>query len=141
MLAAGDVAAHDADRLGQRADLDVDAAVQVEVVDRAAAVPAQHAGGVRVVDHDRRLVAIGHVADAGQRRDVAVHREDAVGDDQDRPVRAVGAAVGARLAQHLLEAVDVAMREDGARRLRQAHAVDDRGVVELVADDQVRSRR
>ena len=107
------------------------------MVDRAAAVPAQHAGRVRVVDHDRRLVALGDVADAGQRRDVAVHGEDAVGDDQDVRYGAVRAARGARVAQDLLEAVDVAVREDGARRLGQAHAVDDRGVVQLVADDQV----
>ena len=85
----------------------------------------------------RRLVALGDLADAGQRRDVAVHREDAVGDDEDVAVRAVRAAAGTRVAQHLLKAVDVAVREDGARRLGQADAVDDRGVVELVADDQV----
>ena len=85
----------------------------------------------------RRLVAIRDVADAGQRRDVAVHREDAVRDDQDRAVRAVRAAAGARVAQDLLEAVDVAMRKYRARRLGHADAVDDRGVVELVADDQV----
>ena len=87
VLPAGDVAAHHADGLGQRADLDVDAAVEVEVVDRAAAVAAEHARRVRVVDHDRRFVPVGDVADAGQRRDVAVHREDAVGDDQDRSIR------------------------------------------------------
>ena len=92
---------------------------------------------MRVVDHDRRLVAIRDVADAGQRRDVAVHREDAVRDDEDRAVRPVRAAAGARVAQHLLEAVDVAMRKDGPRRLGQANAVDDRRVIELVADDQV----
>ena len=84
VLAPGDVAAHHADRLGQRADLDVDPAVEVEVVDRAAPVAAQHARRVGVVDHDRRLVSLGHVADARERRDVAVHREHAVGDDQDR---------------------------------------------------------
>ena len=49
--AAGDVAAERADRLRQRADLDVDAAVHAEVIDGAAAVPAEHAAGVRVVDH------------------------------------------------------------------------------------------
>ena len=38
-------------------------------------------------------------------------------------------------------AVDVRVRVDLARRLRQAHPVDDRGVVERVRDDQVRSRR
>ena len=49
--AAGDVAAERADRLRQRADLDVDAAVHAEVIDGAAAVPAEHAARMRVVDH------------------------------------------------------------------------------------------
>ena len=85
----------------------------------------------------RGLVAIRDVADAGQRRDVAVHRENAVRDDQDRAVLAVRAALVARVAQDLVQAVDVAMREDRARRLGHAHAVDDRGVIELITDDQV----
>ena len=59
VAAAGDVAAERADRLRQRADLDVDAAVHAEVVDRAAAVPAEHAAGVRVVHHHDRAVLLG----------------------------------------------------------------------------------
>ena len=90
-----------------------------------------------VVDHHRSLIPVGDVANAGQRRDVAVHRKDAVGDDEDRSIRAARAARSAGIAQHLLQAIDVAMREDGACRLRQPNAVDDRGVIELVADDQV----
>ena len=42
-------------------------------------------GGVAVVHHDERVVALGQVADLGERRDVAVHGEDAVGGDQARP--------------------------------------------------------
>ena len=41
MLRPGDVAAEHAHGLGERADLDVDPAVQPEVVDRAAAVLAE----------------------------------------------------------------------------------------------------
>ena len=48
---AGDVAAERADRLRQRADLDVDPAVHAEMIDRAAPVLAEHAARVRVVDH------------------------------------------------------------------------------------------
>ena len=57
--AAGDVAAERADRLRQRADLDVDAAVHAEVIDRAAAVAAEHAAGMRVVHHHDRAVFLG----------------------------------------------------------------------------------
>ena len=43
--------------LRQGADLDRDPTVEPEVVDRAAAVPPEHARGVGVVDHDGRAVA------------------------------------------------------------------------------------
>ena len=137
MLPAGHIAAQHAYRLGQRAHLDVDAAVEAEVVHGAAPVAAEHARGVGVVDHHGGLVPLGDLADAGQRGDVAVHAEDAVGDDQDVLVGALRAARRAGFAQDLLEAVHVAVREDRPRGLREAYAVDDRGVVQLVADDQV----
>ena len=54
---------------------------------RAAAVGADAAGAVRLVDDDTRVVALGELDDALQRRDVAVHREHAVGDDERRAVR------------------------------------------------------
>ena len=81
-LAAGDVAAERADRLRQRADLDVDAAVHAEVIDRAAAVLAEHAARMRVVDHHDAAEFLGERAQLGQRAEVAVHAEDAVGDEQ-----------------------------------------------------------
>ena len=80
--AAGDVAAERADRLRQRADLDVDAAVHAEMIDGAAAVAAEHAAGVRVVDHHDAAVFLGQRAQRRQRPEVAVHAEDAVGDQQ-----------------------------------------------------------
>ena len=79
---AADVAAERADGLRQRADLNVDATVQIEVVDGAAAVAAQHAGGVRVIDHHDGAVLFRQRGQLRQRADVAVHGEDAVGDDQ-----------------------------------------------------------
>ena len=52
------------------------------MIDRASSVAAEHAGSVRVVDHHDRAVFLGRLAQAGQRADVAVHREHAVGDQQ-----------------------------------------------------------
>ena len=110
------------------------------MVDRSAAVPTEHARGVGVIDHDGRAECLGRLDDPGEWRDVAVHREDAVGDDQDQPVarRRPARPVLARLAQDLAQRVDVGVRVDLARRLRQPHAVDDRGVVERVGHDEVR---
>ncbi len=52
---------------------------------------AEMAGGVAVVDHDDRAVALGEVADRVELGDVAVHREDAVGGDHlDAARRPVG---------------------------------------------------
>ena len=80
--AAGDVAAERADRLRQRADLDVDAAVHAEVIDRAAAVRAEHAARMRIVDHHDAAELLGERAQLRQRAEIAVHAEDAVGDEQ-----------------------------------------------------------
>src|SRR5436189_95931 len=79
---AADVAAEDSDGFGQRADLDVDAAMDAEVVDGAAAVAAEDAGGVGVVHHHDGAVAFGGVAEGGEGADVAVHGEDAVADEE-----------------------------------------------------------
>ena len=78
----------------------------------------------------RGAVLLGQVADLRQRRDGAVHREDAVGHDQPE-------AAGLRLHELRLEVGHVGVRVDEALRLAQAHPVDDRGVVELVGDDRV----
>ena len=80
--AAGDVSAQRADRLRQRADLDVDAAVHAEVIDGAAAVPAEHAARMRIVDHHDAAEFLGERAQLRQRAEVAVHAEHAVGDQQ-----------------------------------------------------------
>ena len=79
---AADVAAERADGLGERAYLDVHAAVHLEVVDSAAAVAAEHAGGMRVIDHHDGAVFFGERAQPGQRADVAIHGKNAVGDEQ-----------------------------------------------------------
>ena len=132
-LVAAGVRAVGAERLAQRADDHVDLALEPGLGDRAAAARAQRAGAVRLVDHHARVVAAGELDDLGQRRDVAVHREDAVGDDQ----RA--AAVG--LAQAPREVLDVAVVVDEGLRPGEPAAVDDRGVVERVGEDDVAAAR
>ena len=52
----------DADRLRERADLDVDAAVHAEVIDSAAAVLSKHAARVGIVDHHDAAVLFGEGA-------------------------------------------------------------------------------
>ena len=109
-LAVGaDVAARRAaERLAEGAGEDVDAVHDPEELRGAAAARADEADGVRVVDHDQRVVPLGQVADLVQRGEGAVHGEDAVGDDdaaarvrgglraapRGRPCRRCGSAAG-----------------------------------------------
>ena len=136
---ARDVAAQHADGLAECPDLDRHAPVQAEMVDRAPSVPAEDAGGMGVVDEHRRACRLGRLDDPGEWRDVAVHAEHAIGDDEDQPVglAAPRAPVADRLVEDAAERLDVGVGIDLARRLREPHPVDDRGVVEAVADDQV----
>ena len=53
------VTAERPDGLGERADLNIHATVQVEVVDGAAPVAAEHPGRVRVVNHHDAPVLFG----------------------------------------------------------------------------------
>ena len=75
-------------------------------------------------------VSSASVAQLRQRPEVAVHAEDAVGDQQ-------LALAGRQLRDDLARGVDVLVREDLDRRAAQAAAVDDAGVIQLVGDDDV----
>jgi len=82
LVGAGDEAAARRERLRERAHPQVDAVLDPEQLGRAGAAGAEHAGAVRLVDHQPCPVLLAEVADLRQRRDVALHREDAVDDDQ-----------------------------------------------------------
>ena len=98
LAARGDVAAaRAAERLAERAGDDVDAAHHAGMLVRAAAARADEADRVRVVDHHERVVLLGEVADLAEPRDVAVHREDAVGRDQ--PEARVGRLASSRASR------------------------------------------
>ena len=71
--------------------------------------------------------------EALERRPVAVHREEAVGDDQRRP--------RAGRAQPPGKVLEVAVAVDEGLGPRQPASVDDAGVVELVAEDDLAALR
>src|SRR5207247_8750194 len=79
-LRAADVSSQDADRLGERANLDVDLAVQVEMIHRAAAGLPQDSARMRVVDHHDRAVRPRARGNRAESCYVAVHAEAAVRD-------------------------------------------------------------
>ena len=94
---------------------------------------AHHAGRVALVHHDEGVVLLGQVTYLVHGGHVAVHREDAVGHDD-------AEALLLRGLQLALQVLHVGVGVAVALGLAQAHAVDDAGVVERVADDGVVGR-
>jgi len=131
VLGAADIAAEDADGLGEGADLDIDAAVKPEVVDGAATVAAEDAGGVSVIDHHDGAVLFGQFNEGREGADVAFHREDPVGDEE----LAAGDAIEG--GEFGFGDGDIGMGEDVDFGAGEPAAVDDAGVIELIGDDVV----
>ena len=118
-----------ADRLAERAHVDQALAAQAKMGQAATALGAQHAKAMGVVDDQPGIEAFGQRQQPGQVGQVAVHAEYRVGHDQlDRR-----AAVFELVRQH----PQVAVRIDLQGRLGQPGAVNQRGVIELVAEDEV----
>ncbi len=130
LLAGGESADRAAEALAQRAGEDLDLAAQVELLGGAAARLADHAGRVRLVDHHHGIVLRSEGVDLIERSDVAVHREHAVGDDQAVTLCLCG-------LQAVLQLFHVGIGVAVALCLAEAHAVDDRSVVQRVGDDGV----
>ena len=72
----------DAKGLGKRADFHIDASVHMKVIDGAAPAFPKDSFAVRVVHHDHRVVFFRQLHQGRQRRDIAIHGKNAVGDDQ-----------------------------------------------------------
>ena len=130
LLVAGDEGAGRAQRLAERGDVHV--RHHAGIFQRATAVGTEDAEAVRVVDHQRGVVLRGQRRQLAQRREVTVHAEHAVADDQPQPCRG-----GALVRQRRGEAGEIGMRDARVLRTGQATTVDQRGVVEFVGDQQI----
>src|SRR5687767_2778252 len=86
---------------------------------------------MRVVDHHDRAVFFGGFGQTGQRSDIAVHREDAVGDQQ------LPAGRSGKLRKDSLGGGDVFVGVHVDLRAREAAAIDDARVIQLVGNDVV----
>ena len=71
VAAAADVSAKRADSLRERAYLNIDAAMAVEVIDGTASIATENAGSVRIIDHHDGSVFIGKVAELVDGADIA----------------------------------------------------------------------
>ena len=107
------------------------APVALVMVHGAAAVASKHAGPVSVVHHHDAVVFFGEVAQLRQRRNIAVHREHAVGDNQ---------LLSRKICMLLEDAVAVLhifVTKDLNRRFRKPRPVNNRRMVQFVGDDQI----
>jgi hypothetical protein len=112
-------------------DFEVDAVLDAEELSGPGAALPEHAGAVRLVDHETCSESLTQVADLGKRRDVAFHREHAVDDDEH------AATVAGRACQRFLELVEAVVTKRAQLRAREKAAVEDRGVVAGVGDNGV----
>ena len=132
-LRRDDVPAVDAKRLAERADQHID--LGADDLLGAASVGAEAADAVRVIGDDDDVLGVARIVLGGDLHDlaevgvIAAHAEDAVRDDD-------SARAGARQCRQMpLQLVVVEVRIDALLgRARQRDGVDDRVVIERVAD-------
>ena len=104
--------------------------MEAEVVGGAAALAAEHAEAVGVVHHGEAAVLLADLGQLGQARDVALHRVDALDDQQ---LGGVGVAGGEDIA----EVVGAVVREPLDGGAGDLDAVPEAGVEVLVGQDDV----
>src|SRR5437588_7949722 len=128
---AADVSAERADGFGESPHLNVNTAMDIEVVDGPTSAASQNARGVSVVDHHDGIVFFSEVAKGGQGADVTVHGEDTVGDDE------LASGLVFDRGELLLGVSNIFMAEDQDLGAGKTRAINDRGVVQLVGDDEI----
>ena len=126
---ARDECARHARRLAERSDVDDTRGAQAEIRGRAAAFRPDDSEAVRVVYEKPGIVAIAQIEHHRQRRDVAVHAEYAVGDDQPR--------ARPRIRQRSFEKLEIHVRIPHHPGARQAHAVDEGRVIQRVGKNRI----
>ena len=81
-MVAGAEAADGADALGEGADDEIDLLLDAGLIGKAAAMGAEHAEGMRLVDEQLEAVLLLDLDELRQRRPVAQHRIDALDNHQ-----------------------------------------------------------
>src|SRR5690349_9504056 len=81
-MVAGAEAANGADALGERADDEIDIVLEPRFIGKAAAVLAEDAEGMRLIDEQLETVFLLDLDEIGERCAVAQHRIDALEDDE-----------------------------------------------------------
>jgi len=128
-------APHDAEGLGKGPHLHVHPAVKAEMIHDAPSAPPQNPFAVGVVHHQDDSEGLTEIQDLRQPGDVPVHGEDPVGDQELAPRRIL------RLLQLIPQIRHVRVGVPHHLRLGKLAGVDDGGVVQGIAVDQILRRR
>jgi hypothetical protein len=122
------------ERLAERRCDDVHLPDQSEVLRRAAPALPQNAGCMRVIHHEYGLVPAAQLDQIRQLGDRSFHGEDPIGHDHlDAPVSCRG-ELRIEIGKVAVLVYTRLALGDG---LGQADTIDNRGVIELIADDQI----
>ncbi len=105
--------------------------MHVEVINGAASIVSQDAGGMGVIHHHDGAVFFRQIAERRQRADVAIHGKYAVGDEQ------LASGLVFHRSQLLFGVGRVFVTEDQDLGAREPRPINDAGVVQLVGDDEV----
>ena len=138
LVRAGDEAADRGHRLGEGADVEVDVVHAAQLLGGAAAVRAQQAEAVGVVDHDTEFVFLLQRGDLIQDAERAGHAEHALGDQQHAAAVLLRHLAGA--GEDFLAVGDVVVTIFVLFADVQADAVQQAGVALGVIDDDVVAR-
>ena len=118
------------ERFREAAAHEVDLVVQLEVIDRAAPLPAEHAETVGVIKHQETAVLLGRFDDLRQANDMALHRIHALDHDHLRDAVRNG-------LDDLAQILGIVVGEAFDRGHRQTDAVPHAGMDVLVDEDDV----
>ena len=123
-----------AEGFAERAGDDLDLSAQVITLGDTVTGLTHYAGGVRLINHDERVVFLRQFVDLIERTNIAVHREHTVGRNDTETLCLC-------LLELCLEIRHVAIRITIAHRLTETHAIDDRRMVEGIRDDRILLRQ
>ena len=100
---------------------------------------AEHARGVRFINHQETIIFFRNTHEFRQIREVAIHTENSIGHDEFARGRRCGLARSRfiRFLNHPLQIRHIVMLIDKALGARKANSIDNAGVVQFIAKNKV----
>ncbi len=97
--------------------------MQIKMINCTAPVAAKHAAGMGIIDHDNGVIFLGSRHDVWQGRNVTVHTENAVSNNQN------AAVLRSLFLQYAFQIIDIAVCVYGTRSFGQPYTINNTGMV------------